>query len=309
MDCGGTAMAIAKAKKDPTWIEAIETVLRDQGKAMQLGEIAQAIVDSGYQKNSVKPATSVGVALTNSLKNPNATPFVRLERGMYDLKARVMPTQTTPNAALPVAEAVGAPTSTLAEAPLDAEIEEAEIEAALEAESAGPINAYGMYWRYENVDWTARPSLLGEQVKGAKQVNFTDQAGVYILHDGTRVIYVGQAGVSGTLGARLYQHTRSRLAGRWDRFSWFGVRGVNKNGKLADMPQSGVDVASFILALEAVLIEGLEPPQNRRAGEVFTDDIEWQQKEDPAIERKRNKAFMEELMSVGSRAGAVTRID
>jgi HB1, ASXL, restriction endonuclease HTH domain len=60
-------MTIAKARKDPTWPEVIEKVLRDQGRAMQLSEIAQAIVDSGLQQKSAKPATSVGVALTNSL--------------------------------------------------------------------------------------------------------------------------------------------------------------------------------------------------------------------------------------------------
>jgi hypothetical protein len=239
---------------------------------------------------------------------------------MYDLRARV-PTQTTPNAALTAEEMVEAPASTVARAaaaestvarevgkeatpesareaarggrpPVDADLE-AEIEAGL----AGPIKAYAMFWSRDKVDWTQKPNLFGEQVKGAKQVNFTQQAGVYILHDGARVVYVGQAGVGGTLGARLYAHTRSRLSGRWDRFSWFGVRGVKDNGTLADMPKNGTDVTSFITALEAVLIEALEPPQNRRAGEWFNEGIEWQQKEDPAIERKRRKAVADEIVS------------
>jgi hypothetical protein len=282
----------AKAKKNPTWLEAIERVLRDNGKAMHYRDITQAIIDSGHQKNSANPAISVQIALSTSLKDPNTTPFVRRGGGMYDLKAGVTATQTTSMAALPVEEAVEPLASIVViEAPLDG----SDIEAAVEADLAGPIRAYAMYWSRADVHWAAKPNLFGEQVKGARQVNFTEQAGVYILHDGTRVIYVGQAGVDGNLGARLYAHTRNRLSGRWDRFSWFGVRGVNDNGTLEDMPQGGIDVTSFIGALEAVLIEALEPPQNRRAGEGFTEDIEWQQKEDPAIERKRKKAFFDDI--------------
>jgi hypothetical protein len=86
------------------------------------------------------------------------------------------------------------------------------------------------------------------------------------------------------------------LSGRWDRFSWFGVRKVNnKDGSLADIPESRIEYSSFIGALEAVLIEGLEPPLNRRTGEGFgsTESIEWHQKEDPMIVEKRNRAWLE----------------
>jgi hypothetical protein len=78
---------------------------------------------------------------------------------------------------------------------------------------------------------------------------------------------------------------------------FIGVRRVNDDRSLADVPESGIGFGSFIGALEAILIEGLEPPQNLRSGEGFTEDIEWQQKEDPTFVRKRNKsALMDEFI-------------
>ena len=206
-------------------------------------------------------------------KGPDKSAFKKISPGVYALKD-----------ALPSRD----DEDTLAD---DAE------EATEAAVEKNPIKAFGMFWRRDKVQWTTqKPTLFGEQLSGSDQVNFSDQAGVYLLHDQTRVVYVGQAGVDGSLGARLYAHTRNRLSGRWDRFSWFGVRKVNnKDGSLADIPESRIEYGSFIGAFEAVLIEGLEPPLNRRAGEGFgfTESIEWHQKEDPMIVEKRNRAWLE----------------
>ena len=41
------------------------------------------------------------------------------------------------------------------------------------------------------------------------------------------LVYIGQAGGQGNgLFDRLTQHTTDRLAERWSRFSWFGLRRV-----------------------------------------------------------------------------------
>jgi hypothetical protein len=95
----------------------------------------------------------------------------------------------------------------------------------------------------------------------ATDVNFAEQIGIYLLHDRERVIYVGQA--TDTLFARLKTYTTDRLGGRWDRFSWFGLRGVDANGTLTDhrVPWSQ-DVV--VETMEALLIESPEPPLNRR---------------------------------------------
>ena len=49
------------------------------------------------------------------------------------------------------------------------------------------------------------------------------------------------------------------------------------------------------VALEAVLIEGLEPRQNRKNGNDF--GYEFLQATDPKIEKKKQKAIIEKLLS------------
>jgi hypothetical protein len=46
--------------------------------------------------------------------------------------------------------------------------------------------------------------------------------------------------------------------------------------------------------MEAVLIEGLEPRQNRKRGDDFKA-VEYLQVEDPALERSRMKAMIRKL--------------
>jgi hypothetical protein len=259
---------------EKTWLQAVKDVMRENGKPMHYTDIAQAIVDQGFRKNpGATPANTVATTFHHELKKgPDKSAFKKIAPGIFALKD---------------APALGDDEDTVVE---DAE------EATEAAVEKNPIKAFGMFWRRDKVQWTQKPTLLGEQLSGSNQVNFSDQAGVYLLHDQTRVIYVGQASVDGSLGARLYAHTRNRLSGRWDRFSWFGVRKVNnKDGSLADISESGIEYGNFIGALEAVLIEGVEPPQNRRAGEGFgfTESIEWHQKEDPTIAEKRNRAWLE----------------
>lgn len=137
------------------------------------------------------------------------------------------------------------------------------------------------------------PRLLGVQQSGSSPVNFTQQAGVYLLYDGNRVVYVGRV-TEPRLGARLWEHTRDRLTGRWDRFSWFGVRGISNRGELSPMPVSGVAVVSLIATMEALLIEGLEPPQNRRQGDGF-NAVEFIQETDEDIDSQRKQSLLDEM--------------
>jgi hypothetical protein len=59
-------------------------------------------------------------------------------------------------------------------------------------ETGGIIKAFGMFWRRDWVDWVTKPRLMGQQQEGADSVNFSDQVGVYLLHDGREVMYVGR---------------------------------------------------------------------------------------------------------------------
>lgn len=159
-------------------------------------------------------------------------------------------------------------------------------------ESAGLISAFGMFWNRDQVDWKKgrNVKILGHQAGEDSSVNVADQVGVYLLHDGARTIYVGRVSAP-RLGMRLWEHTKDRLSGRWDRFSWFGLRPVLSNGKLGDPAENfGTDLV--VATMEALLIEGLEPPQNRRQGDAMVGQ-EYQQSVDHEL---KEQAAMQTLL-------------
>lgn len=255
------------------WLAAIQQVLQESRKAMHYTEIAQQIVDEKLRIDvGATPASTVNANISWSLKHESdKTPFERVDRGLYKLRQ--------------LQAEIGATPASI-QAPPEAEDETVE-------ESAGIIQAFGMFWRRELVEWGTNPRLLGQQQQGAKGVDFCDQRGVYLLHDGQRVVYVGQASDQ-PLGRRLNQHITDRLNGRWDRFSWFGIRRVTTEGKLLDADLKNLTLADIITTLEALLIEGLEPPQNRKRGEDFSA-VEYLQVEDPNLKKKQKAAMIAEL--------------
>ena len=94
-----------------------------------------------------------------------------------------------------------------------------------------------------------------------------------------------------TFSPRLFEHTLDRMAARWDRFSWFGLLHVSESGQLGELP-AAFEAAKMIPALEAILIEALEPRQNRKRGDDLSA-VEFIQREDPEIQKKRVKASLE----------------
>lgn len=256
--------------KDPKanmpWDDAIRLVLSEVDGGLHYADVAERIATKGLRQSlGATPASTVSSYLSTSLRElGDKSPYLRVGRGVYALKA------TTKKKAQ----------DEISTAPKDAVQEE-----------AGALRAFGMFWKRNSVYWLGKPQLLGKQGTGATDVNFASQIGVYLLHDRDRVIYVGRA--SDTLFARLKAHTTDRLGGRWDRFSWFGLRSVLDNGQLSDgeVPW-GQDVV--IETMEAVLIESLEPPLNRRRGDNFSG-AEYIQAPDPQIERIKNKAFLEKI--------------
>jgi hypothetical protein len=162
-------------------------------------------------------------------------------------------------------------------------------------ETTGLINALGMYWSRDKINWnTGSPKLLGRQAAGSEPVDFSDQRGVYLLYDRNTVIYVGRA-IDQGIGTRLKQHTFDRLSSRWDRFSWFGVFSVAENGELREDGEN-YDRAFLIATMEALLIESVEPSQNRRRGDDFRA-VEFLQAEDPEIELTRMRALIGQMQS------------
>jgi len=70
---------------------------------------------------------------------------------------------------------------------------------------------------------------------------------------------------------------------------------VEENGTLKTSADfSNVDIDIVIATMEAVLIEGLEPRQNRKRGDDF-QAIEFLQVEDPKFEMNRKLAIVQEL--------------
>jgi predicted GIY-YIG superfamily endonuclease len=156
------------------------------------------------------------------------------------------------------------------------------------------INAFGIYWNRTQVHWKSSPDLLGIQQIGATEVNFKDQIGIYLLHDSRETIYVGQA-IDQPLGQRLRNHTMDRLGGRWDRFSWFGFYPVNDDGKLnTAIKLENLTIQNLGDILEAILIESLEPRQNRKQGNLFYG-LEYLQQEAPEIKKKLKEQIIREL--------------
>lgn len=133
------------------------------------------------------------------------------------------------------------------------------------------IKNYGLIWRREAVFWGgARKKGKLEGRRSRRRIDFREQIGVYVLYDeGRHPIYVGQAGQGNArLFSRLRSHTRDNLAHRWRYFSWFGLLGVNKSGKLTGWDDktkrvSGT-IGSMLNEIEGVLIAATEPPFNKQ---------------------------------------------
>ncbi len=263
-------------EKQLSWFDAIKTVLAEANEPMSPAEIADEVVERGLRTElGATPSATIGSRIYTSLKTDGInSPFVRAGKARFMLRS--------------------------GDAAVSAIAEQAAIEKELTestAETTGLVNALGMFWEYSKVDWErTEPHLYGQQQIGSQKVDFCAQRGVYLLHDRQGVIYVGRV-KDRSLGRRLYEHTRDRLRGRWSRFSWFGVYPVEENGSLkTDFDFSHVDIETVIVTMEAVLIEGLEPRQNRKRGDEFRA-VEFIQVEAPELENQRKLALLQEMVS------------
>lgn len=263
---------------DMPWKEAIIKVLNESDTAMHYSDIAEQVVESGLRKSvGATPAATVNAYIGTSLNDEGIeSPFIRVGRGEYFLRAKSTTTDE------PVSHDQDTGVSSEAE------------EQREEPEYTAIIHAFGMFWQRELVLWSNSPSVLGRQQIGADPVDFSDQIGVYLLHDWRDVVYVGRS-INRPLGRRLYEHTQDRLRGRWDRFSWFGLLSVTEEGRLEEK-EILPTVDTIISTLEALLIEGLEPTQNRKRGDDF-NAIEYLQAEDPEIEKQQMKKLLAEMQT------------
>ncbi len=253
-----------------TWRKAIDKVLAASATPLHYKEIAERIIADSLRSNlGATPAATVNAQISSSIKHDgDKSPYTRVAKGTFTLVKSSTPTK------LPNKEKL---TPTVEES---AELEE----------QYDVVSSFGMFWRRDSVQWVATPKLLGMQQLGATAVDFNKQLGIYLLYDGREVIYIGRT-TDRPLGRRLYEHTFDRLAARWDRFSWFGLLPVSEQGQLSSLPNT-YEAAKIIPALEAILIEALEPRQNRKRGDDLSA-VEFIQKEDPEIQKKKVKASLE----------------
>jgi hypothetical protein len=152
----------------------------------------------------------------------------------------------------------------------------------------------GLFWKRGKVRWIGsrreNKELVGIRAneKKAGKVDFWKQTGIYSLYDADyHLIYVGQAGFGdkSCIGSRLKHHCRDNLAGRWDMFSWFGLRKVTNKNILGNKPQRKTDALSAIgNVLEAILIEVAEPPMNGQGGR-FGKKVERYLQVDESIDK------------------------
>jgi hypothetical protein len=150
------------------------------------------------------------------------------------------------------------------------------------------IQNYGLFWNESDVFWGAGSKagrLLGVPASNitAEPIDFREQSGVYVLYADYDLVYVGQVGSkSQKLFTRLKQHTRDSLAGRWNKFSWFGIRRVKKTSNELSAEADGKHSthSEVLNHIEAILIHSAEPKQNRQGGRFGEDVIQYLQVRD-----------------------------
>lgn len=260
-----------------SWREAIQKVLLESEKPLHYAEISEQVLSRGYYKtDGATPDATVNAQISSSIKHEGEkSPFMRVGKGVFALRQSA---ETTKPMAIKKTSVKNAVAAKLPKIKPDSDPVAGDMES---PESV--IRCLGMYWQRDLVVWRNDPKVYGKQQALSKPVDFAKQRGIYILYDHHTVIYVGRS-VDRPLGKRLYEHTVDRLGSRWNRFSWFGLLEVTNEGKLVETPIK-VTIASLIATLEALLIEALEPPQNRKRGDDFSV-IEYIQDIDPELRER-----------------------
>lgn len=261
---------------ESTWKDAIQQILQQFPTGLHYNDIAEKIITAQLRQSvGATPAATVNAQIAASIKHEGmASPYVRVSKGVFALKSSLSPAQTAHLAAA---------SSQL--------VEEDEAQA-----QAPIIHAFGMYWRRDAVEWRHQPKLWGFNNENADKVDFGGQQGIYLLHDGREVIYVGRS-TDGNIGKRLLDHTKNRLSFRWDRFSWFGLKPVAEDGTLGALPNN-YSADNMIATLEAILIEAMEPRLNRQRGQEL-GEREFFQHEDPEMKKQKLQADFARILAQG----------
>ena len=254
-----------------TWDDAVLQILGEAAEPMACSDIAEAILGRGLKTTVGKTPSDTVAGAISRMRSRGAANIVKTRPGFFRLP--------TPAENPPVEET----------GELDA----------IDAVDNLAVAAYGLHWEREKVDWNSR-RLLGYDIDpNPKQaIDFADQQGVYLLHNWQSVVYVGKTTArEGGLFQRLRTHHQRQVwSGKWERFSWFGIRRVDENGEMTDGPDTATkDVVSALM--EAVLIETLRPSFNQQQGNYM--GTLYRQTVDPNIAMAQARALL-------SQAGPIT---
>lgn len=235
-------------QKDKNWSDAIKQVLENAKGAMHYRDIVDEIESLGIVETTSETPYITGNNYLRAMVNNSEV--ISLGDGMYmsnDKKGAI----------LNDIEA-----SDKSELPPDDTITTEQVE-------ASPIRAFGRYWNRQLFE-SNKYKLYGVSFQKRKpqrarnmanSVDFSDSAGVYLLHNGYNIVYVGRA--SGMrLADRINEHTTDQLRNRWNSFSWFCITSEQN---------INIDSDKFLLALEALLIEIIGADYNMRKGDNFQD--------------------------------------
>lgn len=241
------------SKKNSTWEEAILKVLKDEQKPLKYTQIFDIIDEKGL------------------LVTQSATPYNTVNRCLQILceKHKVVKVGTGIFVLFDIASNFQGGEQIM-EATENNDIDEED-----SATTQNPIYSFGRFW--DRAVWEQnKHQLYGinfiKKISGSKplsgvSVNFTGAQGIYLLHKGHQIVYVGKAG-KGRLSARLQEHTLDSLRNRWDSFSWFSIDQIDKDDECTNYTIKQEDL---LAALEALLIEVIGPELNMKRGDNFLD--------------------------------------
>ncbi len=247
-----------------TWEEATLHILGAAAEPMSCNDIAEAILGRGLKTTVGKTPSYTVAGVISRMRSRGDANIIKTRPGFFQLA----PQSDGP----PVAETNELDTT--------------------DTVNNLAVAAYGLHWERDKVDWNAR-RLLGYDIdpNPGQAVNFADRQGVYLLHSWQSVVYVGKttARESGLFQRLQNHHRRQVWSGKWERFSWFGIRRVNENGEMDDGPNTASkEVVSALM--EAVLIETLRPSFNQQQGNYM--GTLYRQAVDPNIAMAQARALL-----------------
>ena len=260
------------AAQGMSWEDAILAVLQDTGQPLNYQEITELIGERGLRTlTGAIPANIVNRSLSALTREGKVR---RTARGVFQI--------VDPQNPLPDAQ------EELSGIDDEEELLEHDSSSLESGVQKFRVAAYGLYWERERVKFgRGSGGVLGRQGAGSDPVDFSNQQGVYFLHQNRNVVYVGRT--SDSLYSRLLDHNGNRKAFRWNQFSWFGFREVTQEGELGAVPEM-TDLHHMITLLESVLIEALQPPLNAQQG-AYLGPI-YEQVPDPDVALKQSRDFL-----------------